>query len=215
MQTRDEKTGKTLWSGWNSPPNLVTYARILLVVIFLVLNIAAGEWGVNNLVLRWIAAILFIIAVSTDKVDGWMARKYDQVTDLGKLMDPIADKLLICSALVVASVFGELPWLATALFLVREIGITVMRLIVVDTGGGVIAAAWPGKLKTVFQSIGVSMLLLPVWSFVPGIDANPLWLNIYYWLAYALIYIALVLCLYSGAVYVINVFVKSKKATAV
>lgn len=210
MQTQDERTKPSLLDGWNSPPNLVTYARIVLVVVFLGLDIAAGAWGADDLTLRWIAAVLFIVAASTDKVDGWMARRYDQVTELGKLMDPIADKLLMCSALVVASAFGELAWWVTILFLVREIGITVMRFFVIDAGGKVIAAAWPGKLKTVFQSVGLSLLLVPMWAFALGVGENPLWLDAYYWLTYALIYVALVLCLYSGAVYLINTFYRPK-----
>lgn len=214
MQTQDEQAKKSLLDGWNSPPNLVTYARIALVVVFLILDIAAGAWGVDSLPMRWVAAVLFIVAASTDKIDGWLARRNNQVTELGKLMDPIADKLLMCSALIVASAYGELPWWATILFLVREVGITVMRFFVIDSGGGVIAAAWPGKLKTVFQSVGLSLLLIPLWSLVPGSDANPIWLDAYYWLSYALIYIALVLCLYSGAVYVINTFGKPKKTAS-
>lgn len=83
----------SLFDGWNAPPNLVTYSRIVLVVFFLTLDILAGAWGENNLTMRWVAAVLFIIAASTDKIDGWMARKYNQVTEMGKLMDPIADKL--------------------------------------------------------------------------------------------------------------------------
>ena len=96
----------SLFDGWNAPPNLVTYSRIVLVVIFLTLDILAGAWGENNLTMRWVAAVLFIIAASTDKIDGWMARKYNQVTEMGKLMDPIADKLLTCGAMIVCSAFA-------------------------------------------------------------------------------------------------------------
>ena len=122
----------SIFDGWNAAPNLVTYSRIVLVIIFLVLDALAGEWGADNLTFRWIAAVLFIIAASTDKIDGWMARKYDQVTEMGKLMDPIADKLLTCGAMIVCSVFGELGWWVTILFLIREIGITVMRFFVME-----------------------------------------------------------------------------------
>ena len=165
----------SLFDGWNAPPNLVTYSRIVLVVFFLTLDILAGAWGENNLTMRWVAAVLFIIAASTDKIDGWMARKYNQVTEMGKLMDPIADKLLTCGAMIVCS-----------------------------------AAAWPGKLKTVFQCVGLSMLLLPFWSLGNG-QATPFWMTAYYFLTYAIIYVALVLCLYSGAVYLYNTFVAPKR----
>ena len=107
--------------------------------------------------------------------------------------------------------FAEFPWWATILFLVREIGITVMRFFVMERPGGkVIAAAWPGKLKTLFQCIGLAMLLLPMWVFDEG-QATPMWLNAYYYLTYALLYVALVLCLYSGGVYLYNTFIGSKK----
>ena len=141
MQKTDEQTTNSLLDGWNAPPNLVTYARIALVVVFLVLDIMAGPYGVDNPTLRWVAAIIFIIAASTDKIDGWMARKYNQVTEMGKLMDPIADKLLTCGALVVAAAFGEFGnvawgWVIVALFLIRELGITVMRFFVMEQPGG-------------------------------------------------------------------------------
>ena len=212
-ETENQTSKKSsLFDGWNAPPNLVTYLRIVLVVIFLVLAALAGPMGENNLTMRWIAAVLFIIAASTDKIDGWMARKYNQVTEMGKLMDPIADKLLTCGALILASVFGELGWWATILFLVREIGITVMRFFVMERPGGkVIAAAWPGKLKTVFQCVGLSMLLLPMWSLAARLE-TPVWLTVYYFLTYAIIYVALVLCLYSGGVYLVNTFGGKNKA---
>ncbi len=102
MET-EKSTKQSMWSQWSSPPNLVTLARIVLVVVFLGLYIGGGAWGARNIGMRWGAAIVFIIAASTDKIDGWMARKYNQVTELGKLLDPIADKLLTLGALVVAA----------------------------------------------------------------------------------------------------------------
>ena len=141
--------------------------------MFLALYAKAGAWGVDNVTMRWVAAVIFIIAACTDKLDGWMARKYNQVTELGKLMDPIADKLLTCGTLIVAAIFNEfgnpvLGWVVTALFLIREIGITVMRFFVIDTGGKVIAASQAGKYKTLCQCIGLAMLMLPMWSLVAG-----------------------------------------------
>lgn len=225
MEKQTERKSSLL-DGWNAPPNLVTYSRIVLVVIFLGLYIAAGPWGAGSvddpdfsrLPLRWIAAIIFIIAASTDKLDGWMARKYNQVTELGKLMDPIADKLLICGTLIVAAAFNEfgnivVGWIVTALFLIREIGITVMRFFVIDTGGKVIAASQAGKYKTLTQCIGLAGLLLPVWSFDIR-QTTPMWMTGYYALVYVLIYVALVLCLYSGAEYVIGVFAGRRAAKA-
>ena len=204
MQTRDRQT-KPLLVGWNSGPNLVTYARIILVLVFVGFDIAAGSWGAQNHGFRWIAGVLFALAAATDKLDGWMARTYNRVTELGKLMDPIADKLLICSTLVIASVFGEINWIVTALFLIREIGITVMRFFVIDSGGRVIAASRAGKYKTLTQCLGLGLLLFPVWT-LSAAAGTPMWLTVYYTLTFALIYIALILCLYSGGVYLLNVW---------
>ncbi|NEG95817.1 CDP-diacylglycerol--glycerol-3-phosphate 3-phosphatidyltransferase [Bifidobacterium sp. SMB2] len=204
-----ENVRHSLLEGWNTPANLVTFARIILVVVYIALTVLAGPEGRGDLTLRWIAAVLFIVAASTDKIDGYLARSRNEVTELGKLMDPIADKLLMCSALVIFAAFGEFAWawLITILFLIREIGITVMRFFVMERPGGkVIAAAWPGKLKTVFQSISLSMFMVPMWSLsgviAPGVD----WTAWYYGLSYVLLLVALVLCLYSGCVYLRNTF---------
>ena len=215
---KQEERKPSLLDGWNSPPNIVTFSRIVLVIIFLTLYIKAGAWGVNDTVMRWIAAVVFIIAACTDKLDGWMARKYNQVTELGKLMDPIADKLLTCGTLIVAAVFNEfgnavLGWIVTVLFLVREIGITVMRFFIIDTGGKVIAASQAGKYKTLCQCIGLAMLMLPMWSLADGMAATPLWMTVYYTITYALIYLALILCLYSGGEYLVNM-IDGRKKTA-
>lgn len=214
---KQDKRKSSLLDGWNAPPNLVTFSRIILVIVFLVLYVKAGAWGVDNVAMRWAAAVIFIIAACTDKLDGWMARKYNQVTELGKLMDPIADKLLICGTLIVAAAFNEfgnqiLGWVVTALFLIREIGITVMRFFVIDTGGKVIAASQAGKYKTLAQCIGLAMLMLPMWKLAgDSLQPTPLWMTVYYTITYALIYLALILCLYSGGEYLVNTFGGHKK----
>lgn len=209
---KQDKRKSSLLDGWNAPPNLVTFSRIILVIVFLVLYVKAGAWGVDNVAMRWAAAVIFIIAACTDKLDGWMARKYNQVTELGKLMDPIADKLLTCGTLIVAAAFNEfgnqiLGWVVTALFLIREIGITVMRFFVIDTGGRVIAASQAGKYKTLAQCTGLAMLMLPMWKLAgDSLQPTPLWMTVYYTITYALIYLALILCLYSGGEYLVNTF---------
>ena len=214
---KQDKRKSSLLDGWNAPPNLVTFSRIILVIVFLVLYVKAGAWGVDNVAMRWAAAVIFIIAACTDKLDGWMARKYNQVTELGKLMDPIADKLLICGTLIVAAAFNEfgnqiLGWVVTALFLIREIGSTVMRFFVIDTGGKVIAASQAGKYKTLAQCIGLAMLMLPMWKLAgDSLQPTPLWMTVYYTITYALIYLALILCLYSGGEYLVNTFGGRKK----
>lgn len=214
---KQDKRKSSLLDGWNAPPNLVTFSRIILVIVFLVLYVKAGAWGVDDVAMRWAAAVIFIIAACTDKLDGWMARKYNQVTELGKLMDPIADKLLTCGTLIVAAAFNEfgnqiLGWVVTALFLIREIGITVMRFLVIDTGGKVIAASQAGKYKTLSQCIGLAMLMLPMWKLAgDSLQPTPLWMTVYYTITYALIYLALILCLYSGGEYLVNTFGGRKK----
>lgn len=144
-------------SNWNLP-NLITVVRILLAPVFFWMLLAdGGEDGA----LRWAAAVLFILAIATDGLDGAIARRRNLVTDLGKLLDPIADKVLTGAALVGLSILGELPWWVTIVILVREIGITVFRFVMLRDH--VIPASRGGKLKTVFQSVAISLALLPLW----------------------------------------------------
>ena len=116
----------------------------------------AGEMGA----LRMLAAALFIVAILTDSVDGILARRQNLITDLGKILDPIADKVLIGGALVALSILGEVPWWVTVVILVREIGITVFRFAIIRTR--VVAASKGGKLKTILQAVTLSMFLLPL-----------------------------------------------------
>ena len=131
-------------------PNAITIVRILCAPVFLWMLLADGG---QDGPLRWWAAILFIVAIATDGIDGYLARKYEIVTDLGKLLDPIADKALTGCAFVGLSILGELPWWVTIVVLVREVGITVHRLVVASDH--VVAAAWMGKLKTVAQAVAL------------------------------------------------------------
>lgn len=145
-------------SNWNVP-NLITVVRILLAPVFVWMLLAdAGHDGP----LRWTAAVLFVLAIATDGVDGAIARRNNLVTDLGKLLDPIADKVLTGGALVSLSILGELPWWVTIVILVREIGITVYRFVVIRQG--VIAASRGGKIKTIVQSVAISFALFPLWT---------------------------------------------------
>lgn len=142
-------------------PNAITVVRILCAPVFLWMLLAdAGTDGP----LRWWAAVLFIVAIATDGIDGHLARTHDLVSDAGKLLDPIADKALTGCAFVGLSILGELPWWITIVVLVREVGITVYRLVVVSDH--VLAAAWMGKLKTVAQAVALSLALLPLWAVV-------------------------------------------------
>ncbi|WP_422615817.1 CDP-diacylglycerol--glycerol-3-phosphate 3-phosphatidyltransferase [Nocardia jejuensis] len=137
--------------------NILTLLRIAIVPLFLMALFAAGGHETNW---RWVAAALFGIAAITDRIDGQLARKYGLVTDFGKLADPIADKALIGAALIGLSMLGDLPWWMTIVIVARELGVTLLRLIVVRRG--VIAAGRGGKLKTLVQSVAIAALLLPV-----------------------------------------------------
>lgn len=142
-------------------PNAITIVRILCAPVFVWMLLA--DDGADG-PLRWGAAALFIVAIATDGIDGYLARRHDIVTDLGKLLDPIADKVLTGAAFVGLSLLGELDWWITVLVLVREVGITVHRLVVASDH--VVAAAWMGKLKTVAQAVALSLALLPLWTVV-------------------------------------------------
>ncbi len=145
-------------SNWNVP-NAITVVRILLAPLFIWMLLAdAGADGW----LRWAAAVLFVLAIATDGVDGAIARRNNLVTDLGKLLDPIADKVLTGGALIALSILGELPWWVTIVILVREIGITLYRFVVIRQG--VIAASRGGKIKTIVQSVAISLALFPLWT---------------------------------------------------
>lgn len=150
--------------------NALTMLRILLVplfVWFLLLDAAGSGAGVldggleaENGGWRWAAAGLFAAAMITDKIDGDLARSRNLITDFGKIADPIADKLLIGAGLVMLSLLGELPWWVTVLILIRELGITLLRMVMLRTQ--VMPASRGGKLKTVLQTAGLQLMLLPL-----------------------------------------------------
>ena len=176
-------------------PNAITVVRILCAPVVLWLLLAdAGEGGA----LRWAAAVLFIVAIATDGVDGYIARRYEIVSDLGKLLDPIADKALTGVAFVGLSILGELPWWVTIIVLIREIGITIYRFIVVSNH--VLAAAWMGKLKTVFQAVALSIALIPF----AGLSDAGAWQSTVWWVSIVTMTIAVVLTIASGIDYVVT-----------
>jgi CDP-diacylglycerol---glycerol-3-phosphate 3-phosphatidyltransferase len=143
-------------STWNVA-NALTAVRLLLVPLFGWLLLADGGHDDR---LRALAAVAFAVAALTDRVDGELARRRGLVTDVGKIADPIADKALMGTALVGLSLLGELPWWVTAVVLVREIGITLLRLVVIRHG--VMPAGRGGKAKTALQAVAVTLYLLPL-----------------------------------------------------
>lgn len=143
-------------SRWNAA-NAVTMARIALVPFFVLALLADGG---DSARWRFIATGIFLLAALTDRLDGYLARRDNLVTDLGKLLDPIADKLLTGSALVGLSLVGDLPWWVTVLILARELGITALRFVMLRYA--VMPASRGGKLKTVLQVVAIALFLLPL-----------------------------------------------------
>ncbi|RKS77422.1 CDP-diacylglycerol--glycerol-3-phosphate 3-phosphatidyltransferase [Motilibacter peucedani] len=137
-------------------PNSLTVARLLLVPVMVVV-LFHGDG--HEAAWRWGAWAVFAVAGVTDLVDGNLARRRGSVTELGKLIDPIADKALIGASLVSLSILGDLPWVLTVVILVRELGVTLLRLWVIQHG--VIAASRGGKVKTLLQSVSIGLFLLP------------------------------------------------------
>ncbi len=152
--------------------NALTLLRLLLVPVFAWMLLSHPD----DLGWRLGSTAVFAIAIATDAVDGRIARKYNLITDFGKLWDSIADKALTGMAFIGLSIVGELPWWITALVLIREWGITWMRVAMLKYG--VMAANAGGKLKTVLQSVA---LLL----FLPGLPLMPAWLQWIAWIAMA------------------------------
>lgn len=174
-------------SSWNVP-NALTVLRILMVPLFGWLLLAQGGQDER---LRWWALAVFLVAITTDWVDGFLARRQGLITAFGKLMDPIADKALVGTALVGLSVIGLLPWWVTVVILVREIGITLMRFVVIKRG--VIPASRGGKLKTVLQAVGISLVMAPL---IGWLDDVGLWV----------MYLATVVTVLTGIDYLVQAF---------
>jgi CDP-diacylglycerol--glycerol-3-phosphate 3-phosphatidyltransferase len=165
-------------------PNGLTVLRLAVVPVFAVLLLSDG--GMDDTRRLW-ATVFFGAAIITDRYDGLIARRTGQVTEFGKLADPIADKALTGTALIGLSVLALLPWWVTLSILVREVGVTLLRFWVIRHG--VIAASRGGKAKTVVQALAIGLYILPL----SGLLASARW-----WVMAA----ALVLTLATGVDYV-------------
>jgi CDP-diacylglycerol--glycerol-3-phosphate 3-phosphatidyltransferase len=165
-------------------PNALTVLRMAVVPVFAVLLLQGG--GSQHADRYW-AALVFVLAIITDRYDGMIARRTGQITEFGKLADPIADKALTGTALIGLSVLGLLLWWVTVVILVREVGVTLLRFWVIRHG--VIAASRGGKAKTVLQALAIGLYILPL----TGVAASARW-----WLMGA----ALVLTVVTGVDYV-------------
>ena len=173
-------------------PNKLTLLRIVLIPVFVVFALLRAQWA------QYVALLIYILACITDMLDGRIARARNLVTNFGKFADPIADKLLVMSALVVLVASGRMPAWVCIVMLAREFIISGLRLVAAGNGR-VIAAGKLGKLKTVFQmSATIALMLL-----VP-VTGKALLGRFGVVLANVLMYIATVLTIVSGAEYILN-----------
>ena len=171
--------------------NALTALRLVLVPVFLYFLFAGDGHETAS---RITAFAIFSVAIITDRIDGWLARTYDMVTEFGKLADPIADKMLIGAALIGLSVLGDLPWWVTVVILIREVGVTLLRFALLNRG--VIPASRGGKLKTLVQAIAIGLFILPLHNW------PPIWTTV----AWAVMWVAIVLTVVTGLEYVVSAF---------
>jgi CDP-diacylglycerol--glycerol-3-phosphate 3-phosphatidyltransferase len=171
-------------SAWNVP-NALTVLRLVLVPLFVWLLLLDGGSDDGN---RLLATAAFVVAIVTDRFDGDIARRWNLVTNFGKIADPIADKALTGAAFIGLSYLGELPWWVTVVVLVREWGVTALRFWVIRHG--VMPASRGGKLKTVLQAIALGLYLLPWQSF-----------GVLHWTAVAIMAAAVIVTIVTGLDY--------------
>lgn len=163
--------------------NKLTLLRVILIPVYLVIWYLGFTY--NNIV----ALVIFIVASVTDFIDGYVARHYNQVTDFGKFMDPLADKVLVITSMIVFCAMGRFPAWALVIVMAREFAVSGLRMVAVDNGR-VIAAGWSGKVKTFSTMVCLCIMHLPIWS----------------WLNWVCVIVIAATTLYSGIEY----FVKNK-----
>lgn len=181
-------------------PNKLTFLRLLLIPFFLLLTVIPWQWGTFEVLgseMDWalfIATLVFIFASFTDWLDGYIARRDNLVTNFGKFADPLADKLLVSAALIVLVELGLAPAWVVVTIISREFAVTGLRLLLVEEGGTVLAAAWPGKIKTVTQIFAIIFLLANNFPLA--------WTNLP--IGQILLYVSLFFTVYSGIDYFYN-----------
>ena len=186
-------------------PNKLVVARILLIPVFLYFMLAANvlhEWlfpayDVPWFLFRLLALVAFLVAAFTDFLDGYLARRWNQVTNFGKLMDPLADKMMVCAALVALTFLQELSAWVVVVIISREFFVTALRQLALEKGSKVVAASLLGKAKTVTQITMVVMIMVGFGRQTPDIFAFP-WLHM---LTDVVIWVAVALTLLSAAEY--------------
>ena len=171
-------------------PNKLTVFRMILIIPFVIVLLGgeAGWFGDNRLVTDCIALGIFIVASLTDLIDGKIARKYNLVTDFGKFMDPLADKLLVCSAMIALVEMGRIPAWVVIIIIGREFIISGFRLVAANNDV-VIAASYWGKFKTTFQMVMVCLMLINFGQFVSW---GQIVTDVVMWVALALTVISLI-----------------------
>lgn len=198
-------TGAPAPSNWNLP-NALTVLRILLVPVFVVLLLMGNG---EDAVLRTWAFVVFAGAMVTDWIDGTLARRWNLITDFGKIADPIADKALMAAALIGLWIVGTLPLWVPIVILVRELGITALRFVIIRWV--VLPASKGGKLKTVLQTVAIGMMLLwvPVLVWLPSAVAIG-WTVV----AWIILTAAIVVTLVTGIDYCVKSYRLVKEAKA-
>ena len=183
---------------WNIP-NRISATRLLLSLVV---------FALIPLQFYWLAFWVFVVAAGTDWIDGWYARKYDQVTQLGRILDPFCDKILICGAFILLAVemnsgfawYEKIAGWMAVLVTGRELLVTVLRSLIEGSGGD-FSAKMPGKLKMWFQCIAVGVALVVLALKAEGLDqAIPVWLSI---ALVVFIWAAVISTVHSGLLYVV------------
>lgn len=176
-------------------PNKLTLLRVVLILPFVICLLASHQkwsiFGATIPYLEYIALFIFIIASLTDLIDGKIARKYNLVTNFGKFMDPLADKLLVCAAMIVLVEMERIPSWIVIIIISREFIISGFRLIASDNGV-VIAASYWGKFKTTFQMIMICMMIVMDAPLFAGIPAFSIITNVIMWIALVLTVVSLI-----------------------
>ncbi|MCL2188841.1 MAG: CDP-diacylglycerol--glycerol-3-phosphate 3-phosphatidyltransferase [Defluviitaleaceae bacterium] len=176
-------------------PNKITLARVLMIPVFLVVYMLKPFGEEASL---WVALAIFAVASISDAVDGYLARRYGLVTNFGKLMDPLADKLLVCAALVAFVASGTIPGWAAIIFISREFFVSGLRQLALEQRA-VLAASVGGKIKTVFQMILIHFVLIPIPAFIA--DAYPVVLEARDIMVWVLLILSVIASVLSGLDY--------------
>lgn len=166
-------------------PNQLTMLRIILIPIFIIV-LMTGHW--------YVSGVLFILASATDALDGHIARKQDLITNFGKIMDPLADKLLVTAALICLVELGIVPGWMVIVILAREFMITGLRTVAAGEGI-IIAAGKSGKMKTILQMTALSLILLKDWPFALFTDFP---------VGLVVLWAAVIMTVYSGIEYMVQ-----------